>query len=233
MKWLKHDSDAHMDAKIMRLRMSHGMEAYGLYWHCLELIAGSVSADNLTFELEHDSELIAFQTGMPRDRVEAIMRDMVRLGLFESSEGRVTCLKLMKRIDTSQSGNPKFRKALINCKESHEAVMTGSGDSHDSVSKVSAQKIEDRTEDRREEEKPAPNRRSKFIPPTLEQVTEYVREKGYSFDPELFIGHYESQGWKKSNGRKVESWKGCCVTFQKNHEKFGGGSVQTSQEFTL
>lgn len=127
MRWFKHDSDAHADAKLLRLRLTHGMEAYGLYWHCLELIASSVTTENLTFELEHDSELIAHQTGLSRDRVESIMKDMIAMGLFEgSAHGKITCLKLMKRIDQSQSGNPKFRKALAAAKASHDSALTQS-----------------------------------------------------------------------------------------------------------
>jgi polyhydroxyalkanoate synthesis regulator phasin len=148
MKWFKHDTDAHIDARLLRLRLNHGMEAFGLYWYCLELIASNVTAKNLTFELEHDSELISFQTGLSRERVESIMREMVELGLFEASAGKVTCMKLMKRMDASQTGDPKFRQALSEIKQNHDLVMTQSADSHDKVSKLSGQKIEDRREDR-------------------------------------------------------------------------------------
>jgi len=59
MKWFKHDSDASSDAKIKKLVIRHGAIGYAVYFHCLELIAGNVSNDNITFELEHDSEIIA------------------------------------------------------------------------------------------------------------------------------------------------------------------------------
>jgi len=42
-KWVKHDTDAHRDAKLRRLMLAYGMEGYGLYWYCVELIAGDVS----------------------------------------------------------------------------------------------------------------------------------------------------------------------------------------------
>jgi hypothetical protein len=192
--------------------MSHGMEAYGLYWHCLELIASNVTADNLTFELEHDSELIAYQTGHSRDRVEAIMRDMVQMGLFESSHGKITCLKMMSRIDQSQSGNPKFRKAINDAKTKHDSVMTQSGDSHDSVMLESAQKIEDRTEDRTDAPKVAQKRR-RFTPPTLEQVTDYCRERGNAVDPQKFLDHYEANGWVRGK-TKIKDWRACVRTWE-------------------
>jgi hypothetical protein len=59
MRWFKHDADANADAKLKKVRIKYGMQGYGLYWYCLELIAGNVDVDNITFELEHDAEIIA------------------------------------------------------------------------------------------------------------------------------------------------------------------------------
>ena len=54
MKWFKHDSNAQADAKLERLIIRHGLEGYGLYWYCLELIVGNIEAHNLTFkQLQH------------------------------------------------------------------------------------------------------------------------------------------------------------------------------------
>ena len=43
MKWIKHDTNANQDAKLKKLRMKYGLEGYGMYWYCLELIAGFFS----------------------------------------------------------------------------------------------------------------------------------------------------------------------------------------------
>ena len=39
--------------------LDYGLEGYGLYWYCLELIVSKVDKDNVTFELENDSRMIA------------------------------------------------------------------------------------------------------------------------------------------------------------------------------
>lgn len=88
-----------LDAKLKRVRIKYGMEGYGLYWYCLELVAQGVEPHNLTFELEHDAEIIAHDTGIHHERVSEMMIYMVDLGLFESSHGVVTCLKLAARTD--------------------------------------------------------------------------------------------------------------------------------------
>ena len=54
MKWFKHEATANMDAKLQEVLLDYGLEGYGLYWYCLELIAGNVEADKLTFELADD-----------------------------------------------------------------------------------------------------------------------------------------------------------------------------------
>ena len=64
----------------------------------------------------------------------------------------------------------------------------------------------------------AKNRQKKrttaFVPPTLQEVTDYIREKGYHFSPEEFVDHYESNGWHV--GRvKMSRWKAACGTFER------------------
>ena len=36
----------------------------------------------------------------------------------------------------------------------------------------------------------------KFVKPTIDQVREYINEKGYHINPNDFIDHYEANGWK-------------------------------------
>jgi len=54
-----------------------------------------------------------------------------------------------------------------------------------------------------------------FHPPTIEELTAYISEKGYHFDPEEMICYYGSQGWKKKNGQKLTSWQLACGTFER------------------
>ncbi len=130
MKWFKHDSDASSDAKVKKLIIRHGALGYAVYFHCLELITSDLSESHLTFELEHDSEIIADNlkivgngqdSGM--DIVEKIMRTIIELNLFVENESKLFCLKLAKRIDSSMTSNPKFREKI---KKSHDRVMIGS-----------------------------------------------------------------------------------------------------------
>ena len=146
MQWFKHDSNTTMDFKIRKLIIKYGAIGYAIYFHCLELIAGSINENNITFELEHDSEIIAddlrikgttAQSGV--DLVQEIMRYMVKLDLFEESNGHIFCFKLLKRLDTSMTSNQKLRDLITKAKnqenykqiQKHDKVMIESNDNHD------------------------------------------------------------------------------------------------------
>ena len=120
--------------------IKYGAVGYAIYFHCLELIASDVSETNLTFELEHDSEIIADNLHIvgTADKsgieiVQEIMKYIVMLGLFTCIDNKVFCFKLLKRLDTSMTSSPRFRKFMTQAKESHDAVMIPSCQSHDTV----------------------------------------------------------------------------------------------------
>lgn len=55
--------------------------------------------------------------------------------------------------------------------------------------------------------------------PTIDEVKAYVLEKGYHFDPQEFFDYYEAGNWTLGNGKKVTSWKRCCVTWESTWKK--------------
>jgi len=49
----------------------------------------------------------------------------------------------------------------------------------------------------------------RFIPPTLEEVTKYVRSRGSPVDPQGFIDFYASKGWLVGK-TPMKDWKAAC-----------------------
>lgn len=78
---------------------------------------------------------------------------------------------------------------------------------------------------------PSRNSKPRFTKPTVEEVAEYIAEKGYSFDAESFVAHYESNGWKVGKN-PMKSWRSACVTWEKNRKRDQGSSygVDTSYD---
>jgi len=126
MDWFRHDSNANLDEKLQEVLLDYGLEGYGLYWYCIELIVGKTNTDNITFELKHDARIIARNTGSTPQKVEEMMKRFVTLGLFENVDGKITCLKVAKRLMSSATSNPQMRNLIQNIKLSHDGVMTAS-----------------------------------------------------------------------------------------------------------
>lgn len=60
-----------------------------------------------------------------------------------------------------------------------------------------------------------PQKRTKFVRPTIEEVAEYCRERGNNINPQGFIDHYESNGWKVGK-TPMQDWKAAVRTWERN-----------------
>lgn len=63
-----------------------------------------------------------------------------------------------------------------------------------------------------------PRKQKPFVPPTIDEVQAYVKEKGYHFAAKSFFDYYSASDWHFANGKPVKSWKQCCVTWENNHK---------------
>jgi hypothetical protein len=131
MEWFRHDSNANLDEKLQEVLLDYGLEGYGLYWYCIELIVGKTSADNITFELKHDARVIARNTGSSPQKVEEMMKRFISLGLFENEDNKITCMKVAKRLMSSATSNPKMRHMIQDIKQQYDTVLDAK--SHDGI----------------------------------------------------------------------------------------------------
>jgi hypothetical protein len=141
MKWFMHQAQAHRDMKLKKVLMRYGAEGYGLYWYCIEQVCTDLEP-RLTFELEHDSEILAHELKIDTLKVEEMMLYMVQLGLFEQSDSVVTCFKLAAHLGDNLTRNDKLKNIIKKSKS--QTVLDSMGLS---------QQEERRREEKRREEK--------------------------------------------------------------------------------
>ena len=139
MRWFKHDTNAHTDAKLDKVLMHYGAHGYAVYWYCLELIAGKIDPLNIDCALEHDAEQIGARLKIDSAEVCGILTYMVDIGLFERHiEGAITCLKLLGRLDKSMTNSPQMREMIGQLRQGMSPdVMTR----HDTSPDVTPDKI--------------------------------------------------------------------------------------------
>lgn len=55
-----------------------------------------------------------------------------------------------------------------------------------------------------------------FLPPTIEEVDKYCKERKNNVNPSKFIDHYQAREWKFKTGSPVKDWKACVRTWEHN-----------------
>lgn len=63
-------------------------------------------------------------------------------------------------------------------------------------------------------------KRTRFAPPSLNDILEYCSEKGISIDGEAFIDYYSQQDWKLSNGNKMKNWQSAVNNWYRRQEEW-------------
>lgn len=56
----------------------------------------------------------------------------------------------------------------------------------------------------------------RFVPPTVEEVAQYCRQRGSSVDPQQFVDHYTANGWKVGGRGAMKDWQAAVRTWEKN-----------------
>jgi len=67
-----------------------------------------------------------------------------------------------------------------------------------------------------EAEEEAKKRERRFAPPSLQEVTEYCRERKNNVDPQAFVSFYESKDWMIGKN-KMKNWKSAVHTWERRY----------------
>ena len=57
------------------------------------------------------------------------------------------------------------------------------------------------------------DKRRKFIKPTLQEIQDYINEKGMNVNAETFYNYFTETNWVDSKGNKVKNWKQKLITW--------------------
>lgn len=80
-----------------------------------------------------------------------------------------------------------------------------------------------------EENKEENNNKGRFVIPTIQEVSNYCRERGNSVDPQRFIDYYSANGWMVGKN-KMKDWKAAVRTWEANRKTQPRQTYQPRQE---
>lgn len=80
--------------------------------------------------------------------------------------------------------------------------------------------------------------KKKFVPPTLDEVKDYCKQRKNSVDAQKFFDYFEASGWVDSKGNPVRNWKQKIITWEGSEQngKYGTGGVSdghSGQEISI
>lgn len=83
---------------------------------------------------------------------------------------------------------------------------------------TSNQEKEKEKEEVQEKEKKESKKKSRFAPPSILEVQNYIQEKGYTVNADAFMAYYESNGWKVGKN-PMKDWKAALRTWQSREKE--------------
>lgn len=72
-------------------------------------------------------------------------------------------------------------------------------------------------------------KRKRFAPPTVEEVTAYCQEKGLKVEATTFVDHYDSNGWMVGKS-PMRDWRAACRTWSSREQKPATKPAKTVRE---
>ena len=60
----------------------------------------------------------------------------------------------------------------------------------------------------------------RFIKPSLQEIEQCIKEKGYNIDAGAFYDYYEANGWVQGQGKPIKNWKASLSTWNRRSGQF-------------
>lgn len=212
--YFPHYCNARHDRKIKRVIKELGVEGYGIYFMLLEVLREQT---DFKFPMD-DIDLLADEFGTSEQKVRTVI---CNYQLFEVDEQhRFFSMKLVFYLQPYLEKSERARIAANTrweatknrqLNEPSNANAYANAMQEESESNADAMQVKKSKQKKSKESKV-------FIPPTLQDIQEYILEKEYNVDANKFFDYYDSANWTKANGEKVLSWKQTIVTWNNKEQ---------------
>lgn len=206
-----HYCNARHDRKLKRVIKELGVEGYGIYFMLLEVLREQV---DFRYPLE-DLDLLADEFGTSEQKIRTVI---CNYKLFDVDENEnffsiKLVFYLQPYIEKSQrardAANLRWSNAKLQIEHKTDANAYANAEQMQSDSNADAMQ----GEYSKGEETKIKDVSGRFTPPTVEEVAEYIKSKGYSVNAERFVNYYGSIDWKVGKN-KMKDWKKAVATWQ-------------------
>ena len=216
-KWIKITTDIFDDEKILLIESMPSSDSIITIWFKLLILAGKQNNNGvfmMSNKLPYTDEMLATIFRRDINTVRLALSTFEKFGMIEIVDNVITIPNWNKHqtLDAYERKKERDRAYQKDRRERQKMLIDGkSSDKSSDVAVSEEEREEDKDIDKKENTK-----RKNFIPPTVDEVKEYIDSVGSQIDAESFVAFYESKGWMVGKN-KMKSWKAAIVTWEKRN----------------
>ena len=228
-KWIKITTNIFDDEKILMIESMPSADSIIVIWFKLLTFAGKQNNDGvfmMSNRIAYTDEMLSSIFRRDIKVVRMALKVFEQFGMIEIVDDVITIPNWGKHqtLDAYEKKKQRDRIRMQQKRAEQRALITMSPDtSPDTSPDVASLDIDiDKEEDIEKEiikdKAGKPPRATRFIPPTIDEVTAYCRERNNTVDPERFIDHYTANGWMVGKN-KMKDWKASVRTWERRETK--------------
>ena len=222
-KWIKIVTDIFDDEKILLIESLPEADSIIVIWFKLLCLAGKQNNSGvfvMSNGIPYTDTMLATIFRRKEATVKLALSTFEKFGMIEIINNTITIPKWSKHqnFDKIEARNEYMRAYMARYREKQKALASGGANSKDNSkdnSKVNVSVLDKIREDKIREDK---NYIKRFVPPSLEEVTAYCRERHNDVNPQKWHDFYSAKGWMVGKN-KMKDWKAAIRTWEKPKEK--------------
>jgi len=230
-KWIKIVTDIFDDEKILLIESMPEHDAIIVIWFKLLCLAGKMNNGGVFImndKIPYTEEMLATIFRRPLNVVRLALNTFEQFGMIERVENIITIPNWSKHqtLDQLEERKEYMREYMQKYRERQKQLacnanskVNSKSNSKANVSVLDIDIEEDKDIDLIESKAKA----KRFIPPTIEEVQAYCKERNNNVDPEQFINFYSAKDWMIGKN-KMKDWKAAVRTWEKR-----SGNQSTTQ----
>lgn len=221
---LKRDFFKRHDIRIVE-EMPSGKDCILFY---LKLLVESVDHNgNLRFNdtIPYNERMLATITNTDLEIVKLAMKTFTELKMIEIlDDGTIYMNEVMNMIGSASNNDNANRQRAFRERQKQGQLPNSVTKSNASVTQdvtndnesKSIEKDIDIEKEKELELKENIQKKTRFVPPTYEEVQAYCEERNNDVDPQRFVDFYKSKNWMVGRSKMVD-WKACVRTWERKN----------------
>lgn len=240
-KWIKITTDIFDDEKILLIESLPEADSIIVVWFKLLCLAGKMNNSGvfmLNDKIAYTDKMLATIFRRKEATVQLALKTFEQFGMVEIVDGVITVPNWGKHqnLDQLESKKKYMKGYMQEYRKKQKALAEGKPNcktnSKANVSSVDKEKDIDKELDKEDIRADKPPR-TRFSPPTVEEVHTYCQEKGYTIDPQRFVDYYTSNGWRVGKN-PMKDWRAAVRSWNSKQDgKEQHGKVKSEPLWTI